>query len=147
MLLRAAAWQEILRAADAGVRNRADAGFTTLVCLGVTENYICGASCGDSAAFLLSGGRDYLLTENQRKNPPIGSGAALPVAFGARAQTPWKLLVLSDGVWKYIGWEAVAAAAAQYPGEELAAALRQEVISASGGRLPDDFSLALFEET
>ena len=119
------------------------AGYCSLVSLCISEWEVCGASCGDSGALLLSGGREILLTEGQRKNPPVGSSAAHPVAFSARLQPGQTLLVVSDGVWKYVGWEHIATMAAHYSGLDLIAALRRAAWDASGGRLPDDFGIAL----
>ena len=67
-----AAWYSIVSAADEAVCEEDAAGFATLINLCVSEYQLCGASCGDSSALLLSGGREWMLTENQRKNPPVG---------------------------------------------------------------------------
>ncbi len=141
---RAVQWHPIVSAADDAVCEDDDAGFCTLISLGVSIQNVCGASCGDSGALLLSGGHEILLTENQRKNPPVGSGAARPTAFEARLKPGWKLLVVSDGVWNYIGWEQMGVIAAQKQGDKLILALRQAALDANAGKLLDDFSIALF---
>ena len=141
-----ALWYAVVGAADEAVCEDDAAGFCSLVSLGISEREIWGASCGDSGALLLSGGRDSLLTEDQYKNPPVGSSAARPVAFSARLEPGWTLLVVSDGVWKYVGWESISRIAAQKQGQELIAALRQAALNANGGRLQDDFSVALLYE-
>ena len=140
-----ASWYAVVSAADAAVCEDGAAGFTTLVSLCVSEQTVCGASCGDSGAILLQGGRMTLLTESQRKNPPVGSSAAHPVAFSARLKPNWKLLVMSDGVWKYVGWENIARMAAAQGGEPLLASLRQAALDANGGKMDDDFSVALLQ--
>lgn len=145
-LFDAASWYGIVSAADEAVCADDAAGFTTLISLCVSEGQVCGASCGDSGALLLQNGRDWILTENQRKNPPVGSSAASPVAFSARLQPGWKLLVMSDGVWKYVGWENIARMAATQSGETLIASLRQAALDANGGKLDDDFSVALLQQ-
>jgi len=142
-LSQAAPWYAIVGAADEAVCEDDAAGFCTLVSLGISEREVWGASSGDSGALLLSGGRDFLLTEDQRKNPPVGSSAARPVAFSARLTPGWTLLILSDGAWKYVGWERVVRIASGHQGRELVAALRGAAWDANGGRLPDDFSVAL----
>lgn len=142
-LFGAAPWYAVVGAADEAVCEDDAAGYCTLVSLGVSDGGVWGASCGDSGALLVSGGRDLLLTENQRKNPPVGSSAAHPVAFSARLHPGWTLLVVSDGVWKFVGWEHIACLAAENEGQALVAALRQAAWDANGGRLPDDFSVAL----
>ena len=142
-LSQAAPWYAVVGAADEAVCEDDEAGFCSLVTLAVSVGEVWGASCGDSGALLVSGGRDFLLTDDQRKNPPVGSSAARPVAFSARLVPGWTLLLVSDGVWKYAGWENIARLATRHQGRELIAALRRAVGDASGGRLPDDFSVAL----
>ena len=143
-LKQAASWYPVVSAADDAVSEDDDAGFCTLVSLGVSLQYVCGASCGDSGALLLTGGRETLLTEHQRKNPPVGSGAARPTAFEACLDPGWKLLVVSDGVWNYVGWDQIAAIAAQTQGDQLIAALRRAALDSNAGKMLDDFSAALF---
>lgn len=146
-LLESSAWYGIVSAADEAVDDDDEAGLTTLISLCITEEGICGASCGDSAALLIDGEREPWLTENQRKNPPVGSSAARPVTFATRLGPSWKLLVMSDGVWNYIGWDGVARLAKQSSGEELIFALRQAVLDSNGGKLPDDFTAALVQSS
>ena len=145
-LLEEAAWYPILGAADEAACEDDAAGYTTLVSLCVSDGRVCGASCGDSGALLLNGGRETLLTENQRKDPPVGTGAAYPVAFSARLGPDWKLLVVSDGVWKGLGWDGIARLARAHGGAELIAALRRAALEENGGRLGDDFSVILLED-
>lgn len=142
-LRQAAPWYAVVGAADEAVCEDDAAGYCTLVSLCVSARGVWGASCGDSGALLINSGREFLLTEDQRKNPPIGSSAAHPVAFSARLHPGWTLLVVSDGVWKFVGWESIARLAAGNEGQALVAALRRAAWDANGGRLPDDFSVAL----
>jgi len=139
-------WYDIVGAADEAGADHEDAGFTTLVSLCVTERSVCGASCGDSGALLVQSGGSVVLTQKQRKNPPVGSGAAVPVAFSARLKLPWMLLVMSDGVWKFIGWDTIIELTARKRGEELIAALRHASLQANGGKFWDDFSLILLQQ-
>ena len=141
-----APWYAVVGAADEAACEDDATGFCSLVSLGVSEWEVWGASCGDSGALLLSGGHDFLLTEDQRKNPPVGSSAARPVVFSALLEPGWVLLVVSDGVWKYVGWDSISRIAAQKQGQQLIAALRQAALNANGGRLQDDFSVALLFE-
>ncbi len=144
-LLDPASWYSIVSEGDEAVSDADAAGYSTLVGLVVTPSAVCGVSCGDSAALLVTEAEDRLLTENQRKNPPVGSGAAYPVAFSASLGSGWKLLVMSDGVWKYAGWDAIARIVRERQGRELIAALRRIVFDANGGHLPDDFSVAVLQ--
>src|SRR6185369_1355332 len=88
--------------ADAAVAADREAGFTTLVGLCVGADHVAGASCGDSAAVAVCGASaPRVLTSRQWKNPPVGSGEATFVPFEMELAEPWRLLVMSDGVWKY----------------------------------------------
>jgi hypothetical protein len=142
-LLTADAWVSLCQVADEAVRRDPEAGLTTLVAFCVRNGVVCGASCGDSAAVAVGSGRPgVLLTEHQFKNPPVGSGGAPFVPFEAELVRPWEVLALSDGVWKYAGWEAVLAAA-RLPPEEALADLRGRVAFPGSGRVPDDFTLVV----
>ncbi len=145
-LFEASPWYTVTGAADEVVCEDDAAGFCSLVSLCISAGQVCGASCGDSAALLLSGGSAIELTEQQRKNPPVGSSAARPVAFSARLQPGWKLLIVSDGVWKEVGWEQMARIAARYEGHEAIDALRRVALASNGGRMQDDFSVVLLSE-
>ena len=145
-LAEASPWYAVASAADEAVCEDDAAGFCSLVCLCVSDGQVCGASCGDSAALLLSGGSATEMTEQQCKNPPVGSSAARPVAFSARLQPGWKLLIVSDGVWKEVGWEQMAQIAAQHKGQQIMDALRQAALASNGGRMQDDFSVVLLSE-
>lgn len=143
-LCKGATWREITRAADATVCQEENAGYTTLIGFCVTHNFLCGASCGDSALLLINRKKHSWLTENQRKNPPVGSSGAIPVAFSVALRGDWKLLAMSDGVFKFIGLDEVAKIAQQQSGENLIQALHESVLQNNAGKLPDDFSIALF---
>lgn len=140
-LLQNTTWREILRRVDETVEATAEAGFTTLIGLCVTPGQICGASCGDSAALLVDAENMVELSANQRKNPPLGSGRATPVAFAAPNSPDAQILSLSDGVWKFVGFEAIRAAAGSERGIDLVLQLRQLQLEANNGKLPDDFSI------
>ena len=140
-LLERQIWREILRGADEAVEENNDAGFTTLIGLCVTPSRVCGASCGDSAALLVEADNYGELTIMQRKNPPTGSGRATPSAFDAERTPNAPLLMMSDGVWKFVGFERIAALANSYRDVELVWQLRELQLSGNGGKLPDDFSI------
>jgi serine/threonine protein phosphatase PrpC len=142
-LLRPAVWEKLGAAADKAVLKDAEAGFCTLVALCVTPTAVCGVSCGDSAAVLYHPD-ERVLTEQQYKNPPVGSGGARWVSFEAKLTVGAKLLLTSDGVWKYAGWEKMAEHAAVLGGNELIAVLRAEVLERNRA-LPDDFSMIVLE--
>ncbi len=59
-------WVDIVRAADAAASANTDAGFTTLIVLGVAHNHVFGAACGDSAVLLVSDTHYTEVTANRR---------------------------------------------------------------------------------
>lgn len=122
------------------------AGFTTFVGFAVVNGRLVGASSGDSAVMLVTGGEARELTAGQRKNPPVGSGVATFVPFEARLTEPWKVLAMSDGVWKYAGWEKVVGAAKTMSREALVGALKDAARLPGSGRFPDDFTVVVLEE-
>lgn len=139
------AWVEIIRQADQAAAGDRTVGKTTLVALSVKGNRVDGASVGDSAAVILELGQPMrLLTEHQKKDPPVGSGAAVGTGFSCEMVAPWKLLVMTDGVWKYAGWERVRQAAdmedVQVMLDTLRAAARPRF-----GRFQDDFTLVVVQ--
>jgi hypothetical protein len=145
-LLDQRAWDELLRGVDEALLRERRAGLTTLVALCMVQGKLRGSSCGDSAAVLVTASRDaVILTERQRKNPPVGSGSARFAGFAAELRPPWTVMAMTDGVWKYAGWEKVIAAAALDSPEETVAALR-EAAALPTGALQDDFTLAVFRD-
>jgi PPM family protein phosphatase len=143
-LLRPRMCEDIVRAADDAVYADPAAGFTTLVMLAIRDQLVCGASCGDSAALLLQDEEPVVLTEKQPQNPPIGSRTAQAASFSLVLEPPWQICAVSDGVWKYAGWNQIAAAMRRTSGRELADALRAAAAKPSVRGLPDDFSIASF---
>jgi serine/threonine protein phosphatase PrpC len=141
-----ATWAYILGSADAAVAADHEAGFTTLVGLCVGIAGLTGASCGDSAAVAVCGERaPRVLTSHQFKNPPVGSGDATFVPFEMELVPPWRVLVMSDGVWKYASWDRVWEYAARLSGVELIAELQSAARLPTTGEFPDDFTVVLLE--
>jgi serine/threonine protein phosphatase PrpC len=136
-------WADVVRQTDQAVAGDRTAGKTTLVCLSVIGNRIDGASCGDSAAVVLGEGQPLrILTEHQKKDPPVGSGGVVATGFSAEMVAPWKLLMMTDGVWKYAGWEWVRHAATLPDANEALDALRAAA-RPRFGRFQDDFTLVV----
>jgi serine/threonine protein phosphatase PrpC len=139
-------WAEALTRADEAVAADAEAGFTTLVGLRVEGDRVAGASCGDSAALAVSPDRaPRVLTSRQFKNPPVGSGEADFIPFEAELVRPWRVLVMSDGVWKYASWDRVWDLSARLSGEELLAELQAAARLKTTGEFQDDFTVVLLE--
>jgi hypothetical protein len=145
-LLLPSTWGTILQAADAAVCDSPFAGYTTLAAFCASEAHLCGASSGDSAVILLNANQPVLiLSERQEKNPPVGSRAATFVPFAANLLPPWTVLAMSDGVWKYAGWENVLRSAREKRGEELIDALRDSARMQGRGDLQDDFTVIVLQ--
>jgi hypothetical protein len=108
---------------------------------------VSGASCGDSAAVLFGPQQSSeMLTARQFKDPPVGSGGADAVPFFVHLQSPWTLLAMSDGVWKYAGWENILNLDPARRVEEIVAAILARARMRNGG-LQDDFTLVAFQHT
>jgi serine/threonine protein phosphatase PrpC len=142
------AWCDVLQQADQAVAGDQEAGFTTLVGLWIADGRVSGASVGDSAVFaILERGQVRELTTGQFKNPPIGSGEALPVGFAALLGSPFFVVAMSDGVWKYTGREMIVALAGTTGGPDLIETLKQKARLPGSGRFPDDFTVVVFAPT
>ncbi|WP_395751751.1 SpoIIE family protein phosphatase [Prosthecobacter sp.] len=133
-------WSNILQRADH--KTSLTGGFTTLIALSITPDLIAGASSGDSKAFFKHPSQTDLAewTSHQRKNPPVGSESADFVPFIHPAISGSRLMLLSDGVWKYSGYEALKQSFA-LPAPSVPDHLRQAVLSRAGSTLSDDFSI------
>jgi PPM family protein phosphatase len=141
-------WEAILRQADRAVFADAAAGFTTLLGFVISDGHLSGAASGDSAVFVLSKGAPAQdVTKAQFKNPPVGSGDARFVSFSTSLDVPWTVLAMSDGVWKYVGWDRLVWAAASFQGESLMQTLQKLARLPRSGQFQDDFTLVVFEDS
>jgi serine/threonine protein phosphatase PrpC len=138
-------WSSIVLQADASVAADTVAGFTTLVGLCVYRGRVVGASSGDSAALLVSEGKANVLTAGQHKNPPVGCGGAVAVPFVAGVAEPWRVLVMSDGVWKYVGWDRVIEIASRAHSASVISELQALARLPGSGGLQDDFTVVVLE--
>jgi serine/threonine protein phosphatase PrpC len=139
-------WRALFATADRAVHDDSEAGLTTLIAFCVKDGHVYGASCGDSAAYLCHA-RVYVnnLTLRQDKNPQIGSGITACTYFISPVVKPWSLLVMTDGVWKYVGWERINDILKRVGGEEFRSELTAAGRLPGSGKFPDDFSFALIE--
>jgi len=139
---------DILSRADEAVAAHHEAGFTTLISFSVEGNRVSGASSGDSAVLAIGGSGDIAeLTAQQFKNPPVGSGEAVFVPFQSELVRPWKVLAMTDGVWKYVGWQRMRELATKLSGEELLTALQTAARLPHSGQFQDDFTVVLLGAT
>jgi PPM family protein phosphatase len=146
MLASARGWGYLLLEADREVAADAEAGFTTLVGLCIRRGRIVGASNGDSAALLVNQSGSEILTERQPKNPPVGSGAAAFAEFTAELGESWRVLAMTDGVWKYVGWDRIGKALREKTGRSALDELRQMAALPHTSELQDDFTAILLTE-
>jgi PPM family protein phosphatase len=141
-------WLPIFHSTDAAVSKDQGAGFTTLVAACVYKNKLAGASHGDSAALLLNHSSDPIdLTADQLKNPPLGSSASTPTPFSASLRSPWRLILMTDGVWKYAGRDTVTQLTSTLPPADAIAQLKHAAALPATGRFQDDFTLLLLESS
>lgn len=139
-LLLPGSWKDLLLAAD--FVTASTGGFTTLATLALDMERALCASCGDTKVYYAPPEGDIVeWTAHQPKNPPVGSGEAcfqtqfLPLAGAGR------ILMMSDGVWKYCGYEALQAAFQLTEFSKASQVLKSAVLSRAGTRLPDGFSV------
>lgn len=95
-----------LRGLDVLLASQALGECTAVLARVTHDGSVVGASAGDSVAWVRRDGVWAELTEAQRRKPLIGSGRAVPVAFGADADA---VLIASDGLAKAVPWPKLAA--------------------------------------
>jgi PPM family protein phosphatase len=117
-------------------------GQTTGVVAYVDSDRILGASVGDSSAWLISPtGEPTDLTARQRGRPLLGSGEALPVQFEANRRGE-RLLLASDGLFKYTTTERICALATRGSVAEATNALA-DCVRLPSGALQDDVAVVI----
>ncbi|MFO1483282.1 MAG: protein phosphatase 2C domain-containing protein [Verrucomicrobiaceae bacterium] len=123
-------------------RVSATGGFTTLAVLVLDRDMAAGASAGDSKVYARdSAGQVIEVSSKQRKNPPVGSGDAIFEPFMAHAVGGSRVLMMTDGVWKYAGYESIQRALVAPDLNSVPELLRRDTLARGGSLLPDDFSL------
>jgi PPM family protein phosphatase len=104
-----------------------------------------GASVGDSGAWLVGPPGLADLTDSQRSKPLLGSGTCRPTAFGP-VDLDRRLIVASDGLFKYAPRERIRQSALAGPVELAVQALLDAVRLPRGG-FQDDVAVVLAEST
>lgn len=139
-------WKQLLIHTDQSLRVNVDAGFTTLIAFAVMPNQLCGAANGDSALMAVTPGEIKILSEGQMKNPPVGSGRASAFGFNLALPSPWTILAMTDGVWKFAGWDQIQNKALELHDPN---AIIESIRGAAAhilGALQDDFTLLVLRE-
>lgn len=137
-------WLEIGKQIDKKVAETERAGLTTFIGLAVGKNFAAGVSCGDSRALLLLDDKLFDLTDGQKKHPAVGSTIAPFRPFSAKLEGVWKILLMSDGVWKFIDANEMKRIILEHSGNALILNLKNQIIE-KFRQLPDDFSIILIE--
>ena len=92
-----------LAEADSLLSRASHGGQTTAIYLELTPDSLQGASLGDSCVwFLEANGTWTELTEYQRRKPYLGSGEAVPIAFFRVPRESGRVLICSDGLWRFM---------------------------------------------
>jgi len=119
-------------------RRLTSVGQTTAVVLLATDSTVFGASVGDSSAWLVVGAAITDLTQLQNAKPLLGSGNARALGFGPLPLVG-RMLIGSDGLFKYVPHDRIAALA-NLPLTDAAAALIGAARLRSGA-LQDDIAV------
>jgi PPM family protein phosphatase len=131
------AWASLLAQID----GRIGAGESTAVVVDVSLSGICGASVGDSQAWLIKDGEIAIFTAQQNRKPLLGSGRSSPVGFSASA-LDGILLVATDGFCNYVKRPDVIKTVSQSKFAELPRKLL-EMVRPKSGPLWDDVGIAV----
>jgi serine/threonine protein phosphatase PrpC len=137
-------WVHVLRTLDAYLSSGATFGETTAVVVLMTTETIVGASVGDSGAWMLASGIWRNLLESQRRKPLLGTGSAVPTGFGPFPLGE-RVLLGSDGLFKYVALERIERIAAMSSLESAAHAF-VEAARLPSGRLQDDITVVIAGE-
>lgn len=94
-------WADRLRIIDQELSASEHGGQTTLVVVEICNGQVAGASVGDSEAWLVGHDDALELTERQQRKPLLGSSSARPCAFGPVGLEGRRLLVATDGLFRF----------------------------------------------
>ncbi len=129
--------------ADEAVEADEEAGFSTLIVVVGEKSKVAGASAGDSLVLHITDQECTEPTERQRKNPPVGSGGCVGTPFQCAPRAGEQLLLMSDGVFRWVGIEAIAATCRDAADAEVLPRLLSLHKRSENGDLPDDWSAIL----
>jgi serine/threonine protein phosphatase PrpC len=132
-------WTAFLSETDMTIARDDEPGETTAVVVVVMPGMVCGASVGDSEAWLITPERRHVLTARQRRKPLLGSGTAMLVPFRL-PHTGGTLLAGSDGLFKYAPAERIRQAALRGTPESACQTL-VDLVRLPGGKLQDDVAV------
>lgn len=133
----------LLRALDAVVHADRAAGEATAALAIVSEARVVGASVGNSAIWLFGGERYVELTGGADRRR-VGSGRVAPRGFAHAAETPFRILAATDGLFEYVAMNAIIESAAHGDLEDATDRL-VGLARLHPGALPDDVGIVLVE--
>lgn len=136
-------WTGFLDECDHAIRQTPDCGQTTAVVLAVLPGTICGASVGDSEAWLVTAQAVHPLTSGQRRKPFLGSGCVTPVPFRTRFEGG-RLLVGTDGLFKYADRNRIQQVVSMATPEMACRALI-DLVRLPSGKLQDDVGVVVLD--
>lgn len=132
-----------LDALDRRLALDAHGGQCAVVAVGFFGGHEVGASVGDSGAWCGGSEGPTDLTRAQHRKPLLGSGGAVAVAF-ASVPTGRRLLIASDGLFRYAPHDALWTVATGGSVDEAAARL-VELVRLPRGSLRDDVSIVVVD--
>lgn len=139
-------WGDRLLAIDQALSKSENGGQTTLVVAEVWNGKVVGASVGDSEAWLVGNQHESVhLTEHQQRKPLVGSGLASPCPFGPVELSGRRLLIGSDGLFRFARLDQLLGVA-QVSVTPRAPSLLSDLARLPNGELPDDVSVIVCEE-
>ncbi len=131
-------WCTILTQADEQLSAHPIAGETTAVVVALSDNLVCGASVGNSGAFLVQDQTTIELTTKQRHRPLLGSESAIPTSFGS-IPLNGRLLLATDGLIKHAPLAKIREIMQNNPTNTANALV--ECVRYPSGNLPDDVTV------
>lgn len=133
----AESWEESLRHLDLKISS----GESTCVVVDLRADRICGASVGDSQAWIIAEGEILELTRHQNRKPLLGSQSAEPVGFDA-GPLRGLLVVATDGFCNYVKRNMLLHAIAEW---EFVTSARKcvELVRLPTGELWDDVGIVV----
>ena len=140
------AWEERLVAFDRELSVSAHGGHSAAVVAEVRNGRVSGASVGDSQAWLIDHEDNVLdLTTHRQRKPLLGSGAARPRAFGPVDMNRRRLLVATDGLFRYAPMDHFACMARVTPAPRAPSTL-SDMARLPNGELQDDLAIVVCDE-
>jgi len=136
-------WLDLMAAADRAIRDEPEAGETTAVIAVLTPNGLCGASVGDSGAWMVMADRPLDLSESQTHKPGLGTGMAIPIPFYRKQPVSGTLLVATDGLLKYTSQQQICEIVRATREVDALPRMLIDLVRMPSGRLQDDVAVAL----